>query len=116
MIELIKVIDSQVLKMAFALEQVVTNDQQRMADGYDRSLASSVSGDSLEESGEVAVFGAGGAPSALAELLPQPAASLSGLAAETLAPAFMISGTDSSPGGPGGQPKETGSCRSRFRR
>ena len=61
MIELVEVIDPQILKMAFALEQIVTDQKQSVADGYNRSLASSVSGDSLEESGEVAVFGPGGA-------------------------------------------------------
>ena len=56
-------------------------------------------GDALKEGSEVAVFASEGAPSTLTELLPEPSASLSRLTAEMLASAFIVSGTDSRPGG-----------------
>ena len=98
MIELVKVIDSQVLEMAFALKHVVADHEQRMTDGDDGRLLSSVGSDTLHVGGEVAVFAARGTPSALAKFLPQPSAPFSCLAAETLAGAFVVSRTNSRPG------------------
>jgi hypothetical protein len=69
-VELVEVVHAQVLKMTFALQQVVADHKQSVADGYDRPLAPPVGGDSLKEGGKVAVFASGGAPSALAQLLP----------------------------------------------
>src|SRR5208283_2067665 len=57
-----------------------------------------VGSDSLKEGSKVALFGPGRTPSALAQLLPQPSASFSGLAAETLACALVVTGTNSGPG------------------
>jgi hypothetical protein len=70
-----------------------------MANGHDRSLAAPMGGDALEEGSEVAVFAPGCAPSALTELLAQPAASFSSLPAETLTSGFIVSRADSRPGG-----------------
>jgi hypothetical protein len=69
-----------------------------MADSYDRPLRSPVGGDSLKVGSKVAFFAAGGTPSALAELLPEPSAPLARLAAEAFSSAFIVSRTDSSPG------------------
>ncbi len=115
MIELIEVIDPQVLKMTIALKQVIADHQQGMANSHDRSLAAPMGGDALEEGSEVAVFAPGCAPSALTELLSQPAASLASLSAETLTSAFIVSGADPRPGGQIVRRGETGSCRCRFR-
>ena len=84
--------------MTFALQQVVADDKQSVADRYDRPLPSPVGSDSLKEGSKVALFAAGCTPRALAKLLPQPSAYFSSLAAETLACAFIVSGTNSSPG------------------
>ena len=97
MVELVKVIYPQVLEMTFALKQVVAHHEQRMTDGDDGSLLSSVGSHALKVGGEVARFAARGTPSALAKLLPQPSAPFSCLAAETLAGAFVVSRTNSSP-------------------
>ena len=98
MIELVEIIDSQVLEMTFALKHVVADHEQRMTDGDDGPLLSSVGSDTLKVGGEVAVFGSRGTPSALAKFLPQPSAPFSCLAAETLAGAFVVSRTNSRPG------------------
>jgi hypothetical protein len=61
-VELVEVIHPQVLKMTFALQQVVADDEQSMADSYDRPLPSPVGSDSLKEGSKVALFAAGGTP------------------------------------------------------
>ena len=70
MIELVKVINPQVLEMTFALKQVVADHEERMTDGDDGPLLSSVGSDTLKVGGKVAVFGSRGTPSALAQFLP----------------------------------------------
>jgi hypothetical protein len=94
----VEVVHPQVLKMTFALQQVIADYEQSMADGCDRPLPSPVGSDSLKEGSKVALLAPGRTPSALPKLLPQPSASFSRLAAETLACAFVVSGTNSSPG------------------
>ena len=69
-IELVEVIHPQVLKMTFALKQVIADHEQGMADGDDSSLLASVGSDTLKVGGEVAIFASRGAPGALAKLLP----------------------------------------------
>ena len=67
LVELVKVINSQVLEMTFALKHVVADHEQRMTDGDDGPLLASVGSDTLKVGGEVAVFAARGTPSALAK-------------------------------------------------
>ena len=58
MIELIEIIDPQVLKVTFALEKVIADHQQSVTNGYDGSLAPSMSSNSLEVGSEVTVLAA----------------------------------------------------------
>ena len=80
MIEPVKVIHPQVLEMTFAVKEVVADHEQRMTDGDDGPLLSSVGSDTLKVGGEVAGFAARGTQSALAKFLPQPSAPFSCLA------------------------------------
>ena len=69
MIQSVEVLYAEILKRALSLQQVITSNEQSVADSHDSSFAAPFGRDSLEECSKVAFLSSRCAPGGLAELL-----------------------------------------------
>src|SRR5262245_26190403 len=97
--QLIKVVRSQVLIGLLALEDVVGAHQEAMSDGHNGSLLSAASRQAVILRRQIAVLGVTGTMGRLRQCTLQPAVAFAGLATLALTSTFLVSRTESRPGG-----------------
>src|SRR5260370_8228575 len=78
---------------------MVDNNQERMSQGYRRSLLPATKGEMVVMGGEITLLAVRGCVRCFNQGRTQPLAAFARLAAQSLAPAFLIARTHACPGG-----------------
>jgi hypothetical protein len=98
-LQLVKISRAQVLIGLLPRQHVIHNDQDGMAQGHERAFLTPPGGNALVLSGELGPLGFRRHVGRLHQHLAQPSTALAGLAAQALAPTFVIAGAHARPGG-----------------